>query len=121
LVHSRAIANSGPLCGLVVIVHDFSFWFHGFALDVHGLFVVLLLVLVLHLLIMIFFYGLPIFVHVFLHCVDLASVDHGFLSYLPVVIHDLTGVDHGFLSYLPMVIRDLANVDYDFLLSSCIC
>jgi len=83
------------------------FWFHDFALDIHGPFVVLLLVLVLHLLIMIFFYGLPIFVHVFLHCVD-----HDFLSHLPIVIHGLASVDHGFLSYLPI---DLANVDHGFL------
>jgi hypothetical protein len=53
------------------------------------------------------FYRLPIFVHVFLHCVD-----HDFLSHLPIVIHDLASVDHGFLSYLPI---DLANVDHGFL------
>jgi hypothetical protein len=40
---------------LLFMTFCFFFWFHGFALDIHGLFVVLLLVLVLHLLIMIFF------------------------------------------------------------------
>jgi hypothetical protein len=79
----KSYANSGPLCGLVVIVHDSFFlvsWFCSwYSWSFCGFVVGLGFTFTNHDL----FYGLPIFVHVFLHCVD-----HDFLSHLPIVTHD---------------------------------